>query len=153
MTIKLAQTEADLRRCLPALLALRPHLTEETALALLLEQLANDRFSVAFVDLGDDPAVAGQTLAAPGVVTYRQMTMLVSGKTIYIDDLSTLPEARGKGYAGALVDFVIDQARQSGYQTVSLDSGQNPSRYDAHRLYLTKRFNITSHHFSLKLSD
>ncbi|RYE71678.1 MAG: GNAT family N-acetyltransferase [Oxalobacteraceae bacterium] len=151
MTIRFAETDADLRRCLPALLELRPHLTEETALTLLHEQLANDRFSVAFVDLGDDPAVAGQALLAPAVITYRQMTMLVSGKTIYIDDLSTLPEARGKGYASALVDFVIEQARQSGYETVSLDSGQNPTRYDAHRLYLNKRFNITSHHFSLKL--
>ncbi|MEZ0485907.1 GNAT family N-acetyltransferase [Fibrella aquatica] len=145
MSINFAHTDTDLRRCLPALLALRPHLTEDTALILLHEQLANDRFSVAFVDLDDDSA-------APGVITYRQMTMLVSGKTIYIDDLSTLPEARGKGYAGALVDFVIEQARQMGFETVSLDSGQNPTRYDAHRLYLNKRFNITSHHFSLKLT-
>ncbi|MEZ0538497.1 GNAT family N-acetyltransferase [Fibrella arboris] len=145
MTIRLAQTDADLRRCLPALLTLRPHLTDETALALLHEQLANDRFSVAFIDLGDDAP-------APAVITFRRMTLLVSGKTIYIDDLSTISEGRGKGYAGALVDFVIEQARQMGYQTVSLDSGQNPTRYDAHRLYLNKRFNITSHHFSLNLT-
>lgn len=144
MTIKLAQTEADIRRCLPALLALRPKLSDEVALAQLLEQQANERFSVAFVDTGDD-------VAAPAVITYRQMTLLFSGKTMYIDDLSTLPEARGKGYASALLDFVIEQARQAGCQTVSLDSGQNPARYDAHRLYLTKRFNITSHHFSLNL--
>ena len=146
MTINIAQTEADLRRCLLALLTLRPHLTEEKALEMLAEQRANDRLSVAFVDLGTD-------VAAPGVITYRQMTLLFSGKTIYIDDLSTLPEARGKGYAGALLDFVIEQAQQAGCQTVSLDSGQNPARYDAHRLYLNKRFTITSHHFSLNLEN
>jgi len=146
MTINFANTDTDLRRCLPALLALRPHLTDAAALTLLHEQLANDRFSVAFVDLGDH-------VPAPAVITFRRMTMLVSGKTIYIDDLSTLPEGRGKGYAGALVDFVIEHARQSGYETVSLDSGQNPTRYDAHRLYLNKRFNITSHHFSLNLRN
>ena len=75
--------------------------------------------------------------------------MLYSGKTLYIDDLSTLPGARGKGYASTLLDFVIEQARQHGCQCVSLDSGQNPARYDAHRLYLKKGFNITSHHFKL----
>ena len=142
--IRLAKTEADLRRCLPALLTLRPHLSEEAALAMLHEQQAHERFSVAFVDLDSNAP-------APAVITYRQMTLLVSGKTIYIDDLTTLPQARGNGYAGALLDFVIDQAQQAGYQTVSLDSGQNPTRYDAHRLYLNKRFNITSHHFSLNL--
>ncbi len=121
------------------------------ALAILREQQAHERFNVAFVDLGDD--VPGRGTAAPSVITYRHMTLLVSGKTIYIDDLTTLPEARGKGFASALLNFVIDQARQAGFQTVSLDSGQNPTRYDAHRLYINKLFNITSHHFSLTIAN
>ncbi|CCH57223.1 GCN5-related N-acetyltransferase [Fibrisoma limi BUZ 3] len=142
MTIRLATTEPDIRRCLPALLALRPHLTEEQALALIQLQQQEDRFQLAFVDTGDTvPAVAG----------YRIQHFLHSGRTLYIDDLSTLPEGRGKGYAGALLDFVIEQARQAGCQVVTLDSGHNPARYDAHRLYLKKRFNIVSHHFRLDL--
>lgn len=151
MLIRLAKTEADLRRCLPALLTLRPHLTEEVALAMLHEQQAHERLNVAFIDLGDD--VPGRGTAVPSVITYRHMTLLVSGRTIYIDDLTTLPEARGNGFAGALLDFVIDQAQQEGYQMVSLDSGQNPTRYDAHRLYINKLFNITSHHFSLNIGN
>ncbi|MEZ0610757.1 GNAT family N-acetyltransferase [Fibrella sp. WM1] len=145
MLIRLAQTEADLRRCLTALLALRPHLTAEQILSLVQEQQAHERFSVAFVDLGDETD-------APAVITFRKMTLLVSGKTIYIDDLSTLPAARGNGYAGALLDFVIDHARQAGYQMVSLDSGHGENRADAHRLYLNKRFRISSHHFSLPIN-
>ena len=143
MAIRIARTEADLRQCLPALLALRPHLDETTALAMLQEQQAHEQFQVAFVDAGDDPA--------PAVITYRRLTLLFSGKTIYIDDLSTLPDGRGKGYAGALLDFVIDQARQLNCQTVSLDSGHGANRTDAHRLYLNKRFLISSHHFSMTL--
>lgn len=143
MTIRIAQTEADLQRCLPALLALRTFLTEETILTMVRDQQATERFQVAFVDVGDGPA--------PAVITYRQLSMLASGKTIYIDELTTLPTARGKGYAGALLDFVIEQARQLGCQTVSLDSGHGPERADAHRLYLNKRFRISSHHFSLSL--
>lgn len=145
MTVTIAQSDSDIRRCLPAMLALRTHLTPEQAFDQIRLQQAQDGFVLAFVDDGNGSE------PAPAVVGYRFMTLLYSGKTIYIDDLSTLAEARGKGYARALLDFVIDQARQAGCQCVSLDSGQNPARYDAHRLYLNKGFNITSHHFKLDL--
>jgi len=145
MTISIAHSDADIRRCLPAMLALRSHLTDEQALEQIRIQQSEDRFVLAFVDEGDPEK------PSPAVVGYRFMNVLYSGKTIYIDDLSTLPEARGKGYASALLDFVIEQASQNGCQCVSLDSGQNPARYDAHRLYLNKRFNIVSHHFKLDL--
>ena len=144
MTIQIAQTEADLGRCLPALLTLRLHLPPETALAILQEQQANEHFSVAFVDLENGAD-------APAVITYRLMTLLFSGKTCYIDDLGTQPEARGNGYAGALLDFVKEQAKQAGCVTLSLDSGHSPERNDAHRLYLNKGFRISSHHFSMNL--
>lgn len=142
MTPTLAQTDADIRRCLPALLTLRSHLTPERAFEQIQLQRA-EGFVLAFIDLGNDDA--------PAVAGYRIMHLLHSGRTLYIDDLSTLPGTRGKGYASTLLDFVIEQARQTNCQCVSLDSGQNPARYDAHRLYLNKRFNITSHHFMLDL--
>ena len=146
MTIRIAQTEADLRRCLPTLLVLRPHLSPEIALVMLQQQQANEHFSVAFVDLEDEAD-------APAVITYRLMTFLFSGKTCYIDDLSTAPSARGTGYAGKLVDFVKEQARQDGCVTLSLDSGHGPQRSDAHRLYLNKGFRISSHHFSQNVKE
>ncbi|QMW01919.1 GNAT family N-acetyltransferase [Spirosoma foliorum] len=145
MTIKIAQSDADIRRCIPAMLALRSHLTPEEAFERIRSQQATDGFVLAFVE----PENPDDTV--PAVTGYRYLNFLYSGKTLYIDDLSTLPEGRGKGYAGALVDFVIGQAKQSNCQCVSLDSGQNPARYDAHRLYLNKRFNIASHHFKLDL--
>ncbi|SOD88506.1 GNAT family N-acetyltransferase [Spirosoma fluviale] len=145
MTPLIARSDDDIRRCLPAMLALRSHLSPEQAFEQIRFQQANERFVLAFVP-AEDPADP-----APAVVGYRTMNFLYCGKTIYIDDLSTLPDARGKGYASALVDFVVEQARELGCQCVSLDSGQNPARYDAHRLYLNKGFNITSHHFKLDL--
>jgi GNAT superfamily N-acetyltransferase len=145
MTPTIASSDAEIRRCLPAMLALRSHLTVDQAFEQIRLQQVNDRFVLAFIDEGD------ASKPVPAVVGYRYMNLLYSGKTLYIDDLSTLPEARGKGYASVLIDFVIEQARQSGCTCVSLDSGQNPARYDAHRLYLNKRFNIVSHHFKLDL--
>lgn len=141
----IAQSDADIRLCLPAMLALRPHLTPEQAFEQIRFQQANEGFVLAFVP-AEDPSEP-----ASAVMGYRTLNFLYSGKTIYIDDLSTLPGARGRGYASMLVDFVVEQAHQSGCQCVSLDSGQNPARYDAHRLYLKKGFNITSHHFKLDL--
>lgn len=145
MILKIATSDADIQRCLPAMLALRSNLTPELAFERIRFQQANDGFVLAFVDTGNPKD------HAPAVVGYRFLNFLYSGKTLYIDDLSTLPEARGKGYASQLLDFVIEQARQADCQCVSLDSGQNPGRYDAHRLYLNKRFNIVSHHFKLDL--
>lgn len=144
MTVTIAQTDEQIRRCLPAVLALRPQFAAEQALEQIRFQQTEDRYVLAFIDLGDNAD-------APAAIGYRIMHLLHSGKTLYIDDLSTLPEGRGKGYASALLDFVVGQAQQANCQTVSLDSGQNPARYAAHRLYLNKGFNITSHHFHLSL--
>ena len=143
MMAKIAQTDDEIRHCLPAMLALRQHLSPEQAFGMIRFQQANDGYILAYLETNDPSE------PAPAVVGYRYMNLLYSGKTLYIDDLSTLPNARGKGYAGTLLDFVIDEARKAGCQCVSLDSGQNPARYDAHRLYLKKGFNITSHHFKL----
>lgn len=145
MTITVAQSDTDTYRCLPAILALRVHLNAEQAFEQIRLQQKLDGYVLAFVE-PTDPAEP-----VPAVAGYRHLTFLHSGKTLYIDDLSTLPEDRGKGYASALLDFVVEQAKQSGCQCVSLDSGQNPTRYAAHRLYLNKGFNITSHHFHLNL--
>jgi GNAT superfamily N-acetyltransferase len=143
MTIDIAQTDTQLQQCIPALLLLRPHLTADQAFEQIRYQQLNERYVLAFIRNSDGPA--------PAVIGYRTMHLLHSGKTLYIDDLSTLATARGKGYAGALLDYVVEAARAGKYQCVSLDSGQSPARYDAHRLYLNKRFYISSHHFKLDL--
>lgn len=143
MRIETAQTDAQIQQCIPALLLLRPHLTANEAFEQIRYQQLNERYVLAFVQDGDGPA--------PAVIGYRTMHLLHSGKTLYIDDLSTLANARGKGYAGALLDHVIDEAKAGNYQCVSLDSGHSPARYDAHRLYLNKRFYIASHHFNMDL--
>ena len=50
---------------------------------------------------------------------------LFEGTFIYIDDLSTLPEARGKGFGGALFDYVVEKAKSEGLPAVHLDSVTN----------------------------
>ena len=88
---------------------------------------------------------------AAAVAVFETGYNLHRGKYVYVDDLSTLPEARGKGYAGQLLDWVIDYARREGFDEVHLDSGVSEARTDAHRLYLNKRMQVTSLHFALKV--
>ena len=86
---------------------------------------------------------------AVSFIGYRYLQYLYNGKHIYIDDLSTLPKYRGKGYADKLLQHVEEIAILKGYDVVTLDSGHQ--RTDAHRLYLNKGFNIVAHHFSKRI--
>ena len=138
--IKYATTPEDFLKCWNAISALRPMLTQEKYLE-LIESMKTQGYQLLFIEEenGEVPAVLG----------FRYMTMLYCGNIIYIDDFSTLPEARGKGYGNKLLDFVINLAHEKSLDGVHLDSGHQ--RFDAHRLYLNKKFNITSHHFALIL--
>ncbi len=138
MSIKFANTQDEYLKCWNAISVLRPNLTKENYLA-LIDNMKNQTYQLAYIEEenGDVPAVIG----------FRFMTMLYCGNIIYIDDLSTVSEARGKGYASQLLDFIIDLAQTQKLDGVHLDSGHQ--RNDAHRLYLNKKFKITAHHFSL----
>lgn len=139
MEIKFAETEEDFTKCIEVIQALRPHLTLERFLSLIPE-MKKESYSLIFIEEN------GKAISACG---FRYMTTLFEGRFIYIDDLSTLPEGRGKGYAGALFDFVLNLAKSEGLPAVHLDSGHQ--RFDAHRLYLNKGMKIVYHHFRLEL--
>jgi len=135
--VQVVATEADILKCRSAIQALRPSLTDELYFEAVQKTLADNR-QIIFVETG------GQAAA---VAVFETGYNLFRGKYIYIDDLSTLPEHRGHGYAGILLDWIIDFAKKEKYDQIHLDSGVNPNRTDAHRLYLNKRFQITSMHF------
>jgi len=135
--VQVVVTEADIIKCRSAIQALRPSLTDELYFEAVQKTLADNR-QIIFVETD------GQAAA---VAVFETGYNLFRGKYIYIDDLSTLPEHRGHGYAGILLDWIIDFAKKENYDQIHLDSGVNPNRTDAHRLYLNKRFQITSMHF------
>lgn len=139
MEIKTAETNSDILKCWEVLYALRPHLQKENFIRDVRATLADNRRLI-FIE-AEGKAVAASVFEW-GYNLYR-------GRYIYIDDLSTLPEGRKKGYGSALLDWIFDYATQNDFQQVHLDSGANAGRYDAHRLYLNKGFNITSFHFAV----
>ena len=141
MKIQTAVSDQDILKCWKPLKELRPHL-EEAGFLSLIKNMISEGYQLAFIE-GED----GYALSAIG---FRYLQFTFNGKHFYIDDLSTLPEARGLGHGGALVDHVIGLAKEKGYGYVTLDSGHQ--RFDAHRLYLNKGFTISSHHFSKKIA-
>ena len=139
--VQIAETDEQILKCWDAIYALRPHLIEANFLALIRELQASG-YVLAYIE-SDGKAAA--------VIGYRYLQFLFNGKHIYIDDLSTLPEVRGKGYGSALLDFVKKEAQQRSLKTVTLDSGHH--RHDAHRLYLNQGYKIAAHHFLLTLEE
>lgn len=138
---------AEAALALPALRELRSHspaIQDEAALIRHLEaaQAEGYRLAGAFED--------GRTEAA-AVAGYRVMEMLAYGRILYLDDLSTLPDARGKGHAHALLDWLDAEALNLGCVALHLDSGVGPARFTAHRQYLKHGMNITAHHFAKEL--
>jgi GNAT superfamily N-acetyltransferase len=85
---------------------------------------------------------------AVAVAGFRTGDNLAWGHHLYIDDLSTAPEGRRQGHAGALLDWLIEEGRRLGCSQLHLDSGVGPERFDAHRLYHNHGLSIYSHHFA-----
>lgn len=139
MEVKQAQTVADVQKCAPVLQELRPHLEQDTLVAMVMDMFT-EGYQLAFVEH------EGTVVATVG---YRYLQFLYCGKHIYIDDLVTSSAVRGKGYASALLQHVDNVARAAGYNVVSLDSGHQ--RFTAHRLYLNQGYDIVAHHFIKKL--
>lgn len=138
--IKTASAQ-DIDKLIQTLHELRPHRSASEMVEMLLAQM-KDGFQVVYI--GDEDmafAVAG----------FRTLDMLFSGKTLYVDDLVTHSRHRKKGYAGMLLKWMIQYAKDNGYDHFSLDSGHQ--RKEAHRLYLNHGLDIIGHHFGKDVKD
>ena len=127
-----------------ALRALRPHVGDRDAFVRRVDELQRPqgyRLVAAVSDDGGVSAVAG----------FRVQATLAFGRIVYVDDLSTLPAARRRGLARALLEWCAAEGRRLGCEALHLDSGVGADREDAHRLYLNAGMRISSHHFSRQL--
>ena len=137
--IFIANTDTEIESCFPAFSVLRPHIEKEHFLAQVRRQQIQSYQILALRREGIVKSAAG----------FRFAEFLAWGKILYIDDLATLRGEMGKGFAGSLLDWLINHARSSQCRAVHLDSGY--TRHAAHRLYLRKGFLLKSHHLSLEL--
>jgi GNAT superfamily N-acetyltransferase len=91
---------------------------------------------------------AGEEDAA-AVAGFRLGHSLAWGYFLYVDDLVTREAYRSRGHAGALMDWLVDEARRLGCDQLHLDSGSQ--RHDAHRFYLAQGLLISGFHFARAL--
>ena len=125
-----------------AMLGLRPAIGDAAAFAKRIDdvQRAEGYRLVASCADSDEQAAA--------VAGFRVVHYLAWGDALYCDDLGTRPEHRGKGHAGKLLDWMINEAGRLGCGQFHLDSGLAEDRQDAHRLYFNKGMRISAYHFS-----
>lgn len=87
---------------------------------------------------------------AVAVCGFREETNLVSGRHLHIDDLVTVPNCRGRGYAAMLLNAVREIAIKDGITCIEADSNVGNDRTHAHRLYFQNGFAIQAYHFIYK---
>jgi len=143
MKCKQAVTKADIEICKAAILEFRGNLDPKTVVGQVLQMIQHEGFELVFIPNEDDTQAAA-------FIGYRKLNLLRTGPMIYIDDLFTFGEFRGRGYAGALLDYVAVQAANEGIKTIHLDSGY--ALHTAHRLYLNKGYYLACNHFAKAVS-
>lgn len=141
--IKTVASAEDINFCAKAILAFRPMLNAETLVEQTLHMISEGFRLICVPNESNTEAAA--------IAGFRTFEMYRTGKIIYIDDLFTFAECRGKGYAGILLDYIHFLAHEAGIQTVHLDSGYG--LHPAHRLYLNKGYVLSCLHFTKTISS
>ena len=140
MTIEELQA-GETGRAFAAMHALRAQFADEHEFAHRVDEHQRPegyRLVAAVEDDGSVAAVAG----------FRVLSMLAFGRVLYLDDLSTLPAARRRGHARALLEWCAAEAARLDCDALHLDSGVGADRQDAHRLYFNSGMRIASFHFA-----
>jgi GNAT superfamily N-acetyltransferase len=138
--IDVAKTDGERLECFEVMKELRTHLVKERFLETLHRMAAEGYELAGLWDEGEVRAVCG----------FRRMEMIATGPILYVDDLVTAANRRGRGYGAKLLAYVREIARTRGCMYLELDSGSR--RLDAHRFYRSQGLEEVALHFSAPLS-
>jgi GNAT superfamily N-acetyltransferase len=142
MKTRTIHSESDFEKCYPLIQQLRPHLELASFKDQVRRQIQLSGYTLAVLEVDDEMRAA---------IGFRVTEYLAWGKVLYIDDLVTDQINLGKGYAGALLDWVSEKGKELGCKQIHLDSGYQ--RHAAHRLYLNKKMKMVCHHFSKEVHE
>lgn len=120
------QTEEEYREAFPVMHELRPHLTEESFLAITGEMVWDGYRLFAGRENGRIVALAGVAVRLN----------LYHGRHLWVYDLVTTTSARSNGYGKQLLEWLEELARAEKCERLALASGVQ--RTDAHRFYEEK---------------
>ena len=116
----------NIKQCFAVIHQLRPHLSEQEYISLAKEMhTAGYKVFCLFEDKN--------IVAYAGVAI---LTNLYYGRHLWVYDLVSDKNRRGKGYGKILLDYLENFAHENGCSSVALSSGLQ--RTDAHRFYENK---------------
>jgi ribosomal protein S18 acetylase RimI-like enzyme len=113
VTIRPAETPADLAACFPVMQMLRPHLTGAPELVERVQRQMAQGYCLLAAWRGD---------AVVGAAGYRMQENLIRGRFCYVDDLVVTETERRNGLGAKLLDAVAIEARAAGSQRLTLDT-------------------------------
>lgn len=141
MAHRLAISDADILACFPVYRQLRPDVVEDQFLATVHRMHATG-FQMA-MRMHEDRVMA--------VAGFRIIENFHTGRILYVDDLVTDEKARSAGHGKALLNWLMDYAKDHRCLAFELDSGTH--RHGAHKFYLREGMHISDFHFALSLKS
>lgn len=140
LEIRIVKTELEIIGCWDVVSLLRPHLERGKWIPMVTEMMQNEKYFIAGV------ADQERFVAFAGC---RFMTSLHTGNMIYIDDLCTLDEYRGKGLATRLLDHIREIGRLNNQDALVLDT--DFTNNTAQKVYLKQGFKLAALHLASPL--
>jgi GNAT superfamily N-acetyltransferase len=132
-----AVTDDEVRALFPVISQLRPQLADAEDLLVRATRMRQDGYRMIW-RAGKD----GHPVAVAG---FRIYETLYAGLKLYVDDLVTTEDRRGKGDGTVLMAWLVEEARARGCKELDLDSGVQ--RFAAHAFYFARGLHIASYHF------
>jgi GNAT superfamily N-acetyltransferase len=140
VSIRHAESDAELAACFPVMRELRPHLGDAGELAARVRRQAAEGYRVLALWQGE---------AAVACAGYRIIENLHRGRHMYVDDLVTADTARSRGHGDRLFDALVAEAKAQGCGSLTLDAALPNAA--GHRFYFRKRMAVTAFRFARPL--
>jgi len=128
-----AESEADIRACLPVLRELRSHLGDDAACLAQIRRQAEQGYRLLAIWRGST------VVACAG---YRLTESLMRGRFLYVDDLVTRAEERSRGHGERLLAALAEIALAQGCRALTLDTGLDNA--GGQRFYLRNGLDIVA---------
>lgn len=141
VSVRHADTEADLRDCWPLMRELRPHLESADSLVERVGRMRTDGYRLLGVWRDAEAMALGG---------YRLQENLIYGRFLYLDDLVTRASARGEGWGERVIREVTRLAKEAGCDKLVLDTGLSNAL--AQRFYFRQGLLTSALRFSMSLS-
>lgn len=140
-TIAIAGSDQEIAETFDVIKQLRPHLNQQDYVEFIRRLQIKYYYHLLYL------TYQHQVVAVAG---FRVNENLSCGKHIYIDDLVSDEAHQSMGYGHALIEWIVEYAKQLDCSELHLDSGVQ--RYAAHRFYFRERFEIVYYHFKKVIS-